>query len=468
MIFFKAKLFIPKMTQESASRRVQSAENRFSRRGLYYSILALFARIDFRQLSIPSRIRFLSHFRYTFLFLITSVIASESPSIVYLTWIHDPTTTMTIHWHTAEEVTQEVSYRKVGDEIWQQSSGVYVRIPKTQVVVHTLELVDLEPGVDYEFHFSESNEMNRFRTMPESLDASVRFVVGGDAYYYLDTFKKMNREIAQLNPDFIVVGGDIAYTHGHRVFFKGKGWQLRRWQTFLRTWKEQMVTVDGRLIPILPVVGNHDVRASSMNLFSDHLLFYELFAFADRSFSYHVLDFSSYLSLFILDTGHIYHIEGEQTAWLKENLSQRENVPYKIAAYHVGAYPSVYPYRGGVPKQIRKEWCPLFEKYHLNVAFEHHNHAYKRTYPMKEEKIDPSGVIYMGDGSWGVPTRYPKNKKRAYLAKAKKLNAVCLVTLERDGACIQAVSIDGKYIDEVNIVPSKELVSINETRLLVY
>ncbi len=274
----------------------------------------------------------------------------------------------------------------------------------------------------------------------------------------------MNAQIAAKDPDFVVVGGDIAYTNGTRAVFKGKEWEIKRWRTFLKEWKEQMVTSDGRMIPMLPVLGNHDIKATALSPKEVHYLFYDLFALPEQGVPYRVVDAGNYLSLFLLDTGHSYHIEGQQAKWLEEALATRENSAYKMAAYHIGAYPSVYPYRGRTPKKIRSEWAPLFERYHINVAFEHHNHAYKRTHRMKEGKIDPDGVIYMGDGSWGVSPRKPRHLW--YLDAAAQANAVCLVTLGPEESRVEALSIQGDVIDSVLTFPTRSMVAWNEGRLL--
>jgi hypothetical protein len=289
-------------------------------------------------------------------------------------------------------------------------------------------------------------------------------VVGGDAYFYLSTLRKMNRQIAACDPDFVVVGGDIAYTNSRKAFMKGNGWEIQRWRTFFKEWKSQMVTSDGRMIPLMPVVGNHDIKAVALKQKSKDFLFYKLFAFQEEGVPYRVFDAGNYLSLFLLDSGHTYHIEGQQTAWLKKHLSCRENIPYKMAAYHISGYPSVYPYRGTGAKRIRNEWSPLFERYHLNVAFEHHNHAYKRTHPMKAGKIDPDGVVYMGDGSWGVSPRKPK--KLWYLDAALQSNAVCLVTLTSEVSRIEAFNLQGNVIDKSTTLPTRPKVTWNEGRLL--
>lgn len=390
----------------------------------------------------------------------------RAPSIVYLTWMHDPTTTMTVHWHTSDkDCGSEVLYKKWGTAQWEKKEGTYASLTKTHFLVHTVEMDNLEPDTEYEFCIAGKERSYRFRTLPERLNRNVRFVVGGDAYFYLSTLRKMNREIAASNPDFVVVGGDIAYTNGRRAIFKGKEWEIKRWQTFLKEWTNFMIDVDGRMIPIVPVLGNHDIKATSLSdCKSPHFFFYELFATQENGVAYRVLDAGDYLSLFLLDSGHTFHIEGRQTQWLKKMLSERENTPYKMAAYHIAAFPSVYPYRGSGPKKLRDQWSSLFERYHLNIAFEHHNHAYKRTFPLKGNKINPDGVVYMGDGSWGVTPRRPK--KLWYLEKVAQANAVCLVTLAPQIGTVEALGIHGEILDSITTFPTSSHVALNESRLL--
>jgi len=389
----------------------------------------------------------------------------KAPSVLYLTWMHDPTTTMTVHWHTTnKDRTSQVAYRKKGEGQWQFKEGIYGALPKTNLVVHTVELDELEPGGEYQFRIFGKRGVYSFKTLSNTLSRPVRFVVGGDAYFYLSVLRTMNDQIASKDPDFVVVGGDIAYTNGRRAIFKGKGWEIKRWRTFFKEWKKQMVTSDGRMIPIVPVLGNHDIKESTLMPMFHHFLFYELFAMPEKGTPYRVLDVGDYLSLFLLDSGHTYHIEGQQTQWLKKTLSARENIPYKMAVYHIAAYPSVYPYQNPSSRKIRAQWNPLFERYHLNVAFEHHNHAYKRTHPIKGNKIDPDGVVYMGDGSWGVTPRKPK--KLWYLASAAQANAVCLVTLSQDLALLEAISIQGEILDSMTTFPTHSMVAWNQGVLL--
>lgn len=401
--------------------------------------------------------------------LISSAAYAASPSILYLTWTHDPATTMTVQWHSDKDESQSVVlYHRIGEKTWKSKEGVYNPLHSTDYIAHTVELDHLAPNTDYEFMFPGKKKTYKFRTMPQELDRPIRFAIGGDAYFYLNIFRRMCAQVAARDPDFVVVGGDIAYTNGRRSVFQTQNWEINRWRTFLREWKVQMVTSDGRLIPLIPVVGNHDVKGTQTDPFTNELFFYEIFTFPQKNIPYRNIDFGSYLSLSLLDTGHTYPIGGKQTDWLAGTLSERENFAYKFAAYHVGAYPSVYPYNGSAPRQIRENWCPLFEQYHLNGAFEHHSHTFKRTHPIKQEKVDPNGVVYFGDGSWGVSPRKVKNAKMWYMLKGEQENAVFIITLDQHMGAVEAISIDGKVIDATVTYPSSNFVSFDESRLLQY
>jgi hypothetical protein len=48
---------------------------------------------------------------------------------------------------------------------------------------------------------------------------------------------------------------------------------------------------------------------------------------------------------------------------------------------------------------------PLFERHGVRLAFENHDHAYKRTHPLRGGARAPDGIVYLGDGAWGAPLR---------------------------------------------------------------
>ena len=373
------------------------------------------------------------------------VLAGE-PEAVYLSWKQDPTQSMVIHWMDEDQKGSWVYYQKVGDQEWIQNHDEIRTVDGSRMHIHVVDLTGLTQNTEYLFRIGDDKKIYQFQTLSKDGLHKLKFVVGGDAYYKRDLFQKMNGEVALQDPDFVIMGGDIAYTIGAaRGIFKGKDWEISRWKAFFKEWQKSLVKSNGQLIPIIPVVGNHDVRRKGSE---KQQMFYTVFSFPRPGEAYQVIDIGEELSLFLLDTGHTSPIEGDQTEWLKKRLEERKDRKVKIAGYHVAAFPSFYSYDKAVSQRIRNCWVPLFEKYGVCIAFEHHNHCYKRTHPIKNEEIDQKGVIYLGDGSWGVPPRMPlKPAVMWYLAETKSENAYFLVTLENGEVLIEPKRNNGKPIE---------------------
>jgi acid phosphatase type 7 len=370
------------------------------------------------------------------------------PIAPYLTWKQDPTTTMTIQWITKPDRKSDiVEYQKGGEFLWHQVTGSHNPLPQGyEGLIHQTELTGLLPNTDYRFRTGSDGKIYKFRTMPSSLTEPIRFVVGGDVYHdSLKFVEETNRQAARTNPHFALIGGDLAYAADKSGILPE---DAKRWIDWLATWKEQMVTPDGRLIPLIPAIGNHDVSGRYTQTPAQALFFYALFATHGLQ-GYNVLDFDGYMSIIILDSGHTHPIEGKQTEWLEQTLKVRRNIPYKFALYHVPAYSSVRDFETKMSPIVRKYWVPLFEEYGLTAAFEHHDHDYKRTYLIKNGKIDPKGVLYLGDGAWGVShPRLPKTANQAwYLAKTAPARHFILVSLNGKKQTYTAISSDGEAID---------------------
>jgi hypothetical protein len=173
--------------------------------------------------------------------------------------------------------------------------------------------------------------------------------------------------------------------------------------------------------------------------------FDSLFAFPGIP-RYNVLDFGDYLSWIILDSNHMDPIEGTQTQWLESTLKERSETPILLTTYHTPAYSSVRSYSGGAA--IREHWVPLFERYGLDIAFENHDHTYKRTFPLKEGKVvDEGGIVFLGDGAWGAGTREFQDKPRWYLEKMISQNHVIKGEIYNNNLQIEVINIDGDIID---------------------
>lgn len=391
--------------------------------------------------------------------------AAYDPIALYLTWQRHPETTMTICWITQLDRSDDtIYYQQEGKNLWQQTTGNHAQLPeKTPYLIHVVELTDLDPAHTYYFCIGNEGMTYKFRTMPSSFSQPIRFVAGGDVYHDgIDLVHETNRQAAKTSPHFALIGGDIAYASGMKIS-SVPSWitkltdgfttqKFDRWLTWLMAWKQDMITPEGFLIPFLPVLGNHDVSGGFNQSQAQAPFFYSLFPMPGSQ-GYNVLDFGNYMSIILLDSDHTNPIEGSQTAWLDEVLEQRQQVPHKFAVYHVPAYPSYRPYDSTVSEKIRTYWVPLFDQYRLTAAYEHHDHDYKRTYPLLHGKIDANGVHYFGDGAWGVakPRVATKLSKKWYLEKTAPARHFLLTSIEPSGKkTVSAIRSDGQLVDQVS------------------
>ena len=88
------------------------------------------------------------------------------PPTLYLQWQRDPTTTMTIHWHTVGDAKSELFYRSLATTNWLPASGATKPLVGTERTVRIVELTGLQPAAYYEFCFQPGARVFKFRTMP--------------------------------------------------------------------------------------------------------------------------------------------------------------------------------------------------------------------------------------------------------------------------------------------------------------
>lgn len=378
----------------------------------------------------------------------SSLFAKIEFPLVYLTWTEDPMTTMTIQWITlAKDQDDTVQFRakdrqKNSHRNWIPVNGDHRALPQNSpYIVHRVTLRNLQADSLYRFQLGKMSKSYLFRTMPQDLTKPVRFIVGGDVCNSnTKRYRQMSHRAAKSNPRFAVLGGDLAYSAPKGS--TGDPEDFDRWCKFFDGWLKEMKDKDGCLIPLFVTIGNHEVTGHFSKTLADAPFYYAFFEKACYDFG-----FGNYAHFIFLDSGHTHGIKGKQKKWLAETLKSHKNYLHRFATYHVGAYPSVGNYDDHVRDHVRKHWVPLFEKYKLDVCFENHDHAYKRTHPLIDSKVNPDGIVYFGDGSWGVKPRKPKGE-RPYIACAVETQQVLVVELYKDWRKFWAIDLDGKKIDQ--------------------
>lgn len=393
----------------------------------------------------------LSHLRIFFtifwIFISCQGCATLSQETVYLTWQQSPSTTMTIQWISFfQDKESFVSYRSTdANQEWKMATGQVIPFPQMpNYFVHRVELNNLKPNTEYVFKILAYPEEYRFLTAPVMLEKEIRFVVGGDIYHdELLSVAKTCQKAAQFNPLFALVGGDIAYAvKSPHIAVQAP----QRWIDWIKVWHSYMISPQGHMIPTLAAIGNHDLIGHYDQTPEQALIFSTLFPMPGPTI-YNVLDFESYLSIFILDSGHANPVAGKQSNWLKAQLDKRQNVPHRFALYHVPAYPSVRNYGNKYSAAIRKSWVPIFEEGGIHAAFEHHDHAYKRTHPLLKNRMHPLGIVYIGDGGWGVDKARKMKGKRPYIAKFAPARHFVAVTITPSQQIFNCITDEGKTID---------------------
>ena len=374
----------------------------------------------------------------------SKAVADGRPDTLFLTWQRDPTTTMTVQWiapAAAEGATVDLGeFGQAGAT--QSVATKQTPYPMTDLRVFRAELTGLTPGTEYQFQINKKSPVHRFRTMPAKATDAFQFVSGGDCDVNQHAIAN-NILAAKQDPMFALIGGDLGYDNGTSV---------ERSLGFLRNYSQHMIDSEGRLIPMVVCIGNHEVKGSYGQSRKESPFYLAVHdgLYSERTFA--TLDFGDYLSLILLDTGHIAPIGGEQTDWLDRALAERIERPHVIAVNHVPAYPSFRKFeaeggKAGTGELNRSQWVPLFERHNVDLVLEHHDHTFKRTHPLKDGRVNANGILYLGDGSWGKLRSPATPEQRPYLAKTSEAYHMTLHRLEGEQRFHMALQENGRVID---------------------
>jgi len=342
-------------------------------------------------------------------------------------------------------------YRTAGAEHWVAHAVESTPFADTGNMIRRMRMAGLLPDTEYEFRLPVSlgaiddrlaGTAFRFRTAPGVHDRPVSFVTGGDMFHRRDWLDAMNRRAGLEDPLFALLGGDLAYANGR---------DANRWYEWIDSWSENAIAPDGRLVPMILAIGNHETgsglspeEAAARNVHPHAKFFYSLFLLPDGKTNYAV-DFGDWMSVICLDSNETQPISA-QADWLAEALEARQDRMYRFVCYHKPTYGT------GVKDDIagmREHWVPLFEKFGVTAVFENDHHMYKRTHPIRDGRVNElSGVPYLGDGAWGVEVRpIPDQSDRPHIAHAESVRHLIRVDLSEGMQSYTAMDADGKTID---------------------
>ena len=336
--------------------------------------------------------------------------ATTAPENITLTWSTDPKTTQTITWRTtAATVGGQVQYAEsIHGHLFPEhavtiAAGVEALNTNIgDVAIHSAVVSGLKPNTRYIYRVGGDDGWSQpqyFTTAP-AIAQDFTFLVFGDSqsinYNVWGTTLRQGYQANQ-QAAFIANVGDLVDV----------GQDYSQWNSWFSAGQGIVAT-----IPVMPVTGNHE-SYTPQRQFSMPVLFTAQFKLplnGPENLRGQVYSFDYGDAHFIMLDSQ----EGEQRAfvpdmlesqkaWLENDL-QSTRKKWKLAFLHRPLYNNK---AGDGEANIRKAFGSIFDKYHVDVVFTGHDHAYARTYPIYGSMVTASpaqGTIYVAAGRSGTKT----------------------------------------------------------------
>jgi len=353
-----------------------------------------------------------------------SVASDDLPAHIHLTWQRNDTShTITVTWQTAtstagDTVLYDTVPRNGNVFLYRYSAaGNHHTYSGASGFIHDVDLIDLASDTLYYFICGGEGGYSSercFRTAPSHLQIKrppvitprpitrispkrpprppfhyIRFVVGGDSRTQWWERNKISSTKGPFNPSFVLFAGDLV-DHGD--------FQVE-WDNFFGHMDTYWIGQNSLTIPIMPCLGNHEYPFTK---------YFEQFAlpYNEQWYSFnwgpdiHIICLNSETDLI----GVL-----EQQEWLENDLLTHASCKWKIVFFHRHPFPASH----GAWTPALEYWVPLFDKYHVNIVFNGHSHAYYRSKPItwakSQTKPQPNykhGTLYLISGGWGAPLLY--------------------------------------------------------------
>ncbi|MGC8644257.1 MAG: metallophosphoesterase [Isosphaeraceae bacterium] len=237
---------------------------------------------------------------------------------------------------------------------------------------HVVSVADLSPETTYLYSLGDGSPggWGPWRTTRTGRARSGRleFLYMGDAQTGLEDWGKRLTTAFRRHPgiEFILLAGDLV----------DRGNERTNWDHFFLRAQEVF-----ERIPVMPCAGNHEYLDQGPRLYRS---FFNLPRNGpdgiDPGLVYHFESGSAFVA--VLDSTLAVSDPNAarlQAEWLDRALT-RTRATWKLVMFHHPVYPS-HPWRDA--PAMREFWVPIFDKHHVDLVLQGHDHAYLRTYPMR-------------------------------------------------------------------------------------
>lgn len=311
----------------------------------------------------------------------------------------DPTTTAAFIWETAAQTSNaRVRYALSSAGLASGASvqtGFVYEVPMSGVggsegptYFHEADVCGLTPGTTYYYQVGGGaagqeiwSATQSFATVPAMTatagDAGGPILVGvfGDARDTVGTWQMVNQRMTGSGASILLISGDIVDLGIDETLFTE--WLNAIWTN--STSGTGFLTL-GQFI-MVPINGNHENESSQ---------FYANFAIPGQG------TYANTYASFDVGSAHFVMIDDQeigtspssaeaaaQLAWIESDLAaanaDRANRPFIVAVSHRGMYSTSYHATDSDVIAARASLAPLYDKYHVNLSMNGHDHEYERS-----------------------------------------------------------------------------------------
>ncbi len=391
---------------------------------------------------------------------------SQTPSRIILTWSGDPATTQSVTWRTDLEVpAPQAQLAKFSADPGFEAAALAVKATSVtddlgsgkSAAHYRADFKDLEPSMKYCYRVGDGqtwSEWNFFRTASAKPEA-FRFLYFGDAQNSIKSlWSRTVRSAIETAPDarFLVHAGDLL----------AEGYDDRLWGE----WTDSLSFISAT-IPSIPVPGNHDLhrppgKPDSKTVFSVSKLWRSHFAAPANGPDIEEMRGQSYfvdyqgVRMVALDVNVWANedfeatakkrVQEKQLAWLGNVLANNPN-HWTIVVQHQTMYAMA---KGREYAEMREALAPLYEKYHVDLVLQGHDHLYARSHKLAGGKVvapEAPGVVYAisvsGPKMYEMDERYLPLMAKTYVKK----QLFQVIEVAPDHLTYTSYSIDGAVAD---------------------
>lgn len=265
------------------------------------------------------------------------------------------------------------------------------------------ELTGLAPNTTY--HYSVSNDGvtwgpdTTFTTGQANPTAPWTFAVTGDEATNTLTTSPIAQMIANLDPEFTIIAGDLSYASGGVLLPEPSGAQPSytpsAWETYF-----SCISPTAQSVPWLPGVGNHEMEPLTDDGYAGFVTRFPqpydstsgspvVRSFTWGNVAFLQLDGNDLSAEIAPNNGYT---EGAQTSWLSSELSKYRatgsGIDFIVVSFHNCMFCSNQTH--GSDSGIRNVWQSIFDQYSVDVVFNGHVHAYERAHSIKGTTLTPA------------------------------------------------------------------------------